>query len=120
MILTPAQLLERIAATPDTIAFADVQATIDAHYRYSPTRFVNGSGGDPVVNPAGTNEGSCRLFAFARLNRLSEAATLACFGHFYRDEVLGDPNGTNHANIRRFMRDGWAGVTFDGEPLQPL
>lgn len=120
MTLTPAQLLERIATQPDRVEFDDVQATIAAHYRYTPTRFTNGSGADPVENAAGTNEGSCRIFAFAKLHQLSEEATLTCFGRFYREEVLGDPTGSNHANIRRFMRDGWAGIAFDGEPLQAL
>lgn len=119
MTLTPEQLLEQIATQPDRVEFDAVQATIAAHYDYTPTRFTNGNGDDAVVNEAGSNEGSCRIFAFARLHDLSEAATLACFGRFYRDEVLGDPTGAGHANIRRFMRDGWAGIAFDGEPLQP-
>ena len=50
------------------------------------------------------------------LNALSEANTLACFGRFYR-EVLNDPTGTSHGNIRAFMRDGWAGICFDGQAL---
>jgi hypothetical protein len=30
-----------------------------------------------------------------------------CFGAYYREEVLGDLEGTNHQNIRNFMKSGW-------------
>jgi hypothetical protein len=97
--------------------FEDTIAVVNAIYSYTPTRFVNGLT-TPVINEAGQNEGSCRIFAFAQLNALTEADTLACFGRFYRD-VLNEPTGTSHGNIRAFMRDGWAGVQFEGEVLQP-
>ena len=97
--------------------FEDTINLINTLYDYTPTRFSNGVV-DTVINDAGQNEGSCRIFAFAQLNQLSPASTLACFGRFYQ-EVLNDPQGTNHGNIRAFMRDGWAGVTFDGIALTP-
>ena len=99
--------------------FEDVIAYINAHYDYTPVRFENGSGANPVVNAAGTNEGSCRLFALARLKQLSEADTVQLFGRFYRHDVLQNPQGSDHANIRRFLRDGWDGIRFDGEALVP-
>jgi hypothetical protein len=68
---------------------------------------------------AGSNEGSCKIFAFAKLNNLSDAQTLACFGHFYRHDVQGNPDGTDHANIRTFMRHGLSQVQFDGDALVP-
>lgn len=43
---------------------------------------------------------------FFCLNHLDEDSTLACFGSYYRDDVLKFPDGTDHGNIRRFMRDG--------------
>lgn len=110
-------LLDRIKQHPAAIDFNEVIAAIDAHYDYTPTRFSNGVEGDKVVNEAGRNEGSCRIFAFARLNGLTEAETLACFGRFYRDDVLHNPDGTDHANIRTFMRHGWGGIHFDGPAL---
>lgn len=116
---TIAQFLQRLATGPDDIAFEDTIAVIEAHYDYTPTAFRNGLGADAVVNAAGTNAGSCRIFAFARLHGLTPAQTLACFGRFYREDVLQNPAGTDHANIRTFMRDGWAGITFEGEPLSP-
>ena len=111
------QLIEQIKTAPEQVEFAQVIAVITAHYRYTQTRFRNGLGADIVVNEAGTNEGSCRIFAFARRNGLSEAETLACFGRYYRDDVLGNPGGSDHANIRTFIKHGWAGVDFGGEPL---
>lgn len=97
--------------------FEDTIAVINAHYDYSPTTFTNGLGEDAVVNNAGTNEGSCRIFAFAQLQDLSPADTLACFGRFHKD-VLATPEGNDHANIRRFMRDGWAGIRFSAPALK--
>lgn len=110
--------LQDLTARPDDIAFERTIAVIAQHYDYTPTTFRNGLGDSAVVNAAGTNEGSCRIFAFARLQQLTQAATLACFGRFYREDVLQHPQGTDHANIRTFMRDGWAGIAFDGEPLR--
>lgn len=113
-----AKLLHRIHSEAQTISFPHIIETINAHYAYTPTQFTNGIGDDCVINAAGTNEGSCRIFAFAQLNDLNEAETLACFGQFYRD-VLNTPNGTDHANIRAFMRHGWKGIHFEGSALAP-
>ncbi len=98
------------------VEFEDAIGVIDAHYRYEPAAFRNGVGSDVICNAAGTNEGSCRIFAFAQQQKLSQAETLTCFGRFYR-EVLAEPEGTSHANIRRFMRDGWDGIHFAASPL---
>ena len=106
--------LERLRATPEQIEFADTIAAIEAHHDYTPTAFRNGA----VDNAAGQNGGSCKILAFGLLAGLSEAETLACFGRYYSDDVLGHPDGTDHANIRNFMRSGWAGVRFDGETLR--
>lgn len=109
------EFLQRLRAG-DT-DFEDTISLINALYDYTPTRFTNGLAGT-LVNEAGQNEGSCRIFAFARLNGLSAEDTLRCFGRHYRD-VLADPAGTAHGNIRNFLRDGWAGIAFDGEALRP-
>ncbi len=112
-----AHLLDRIKNHPEQVEFAEVIAAIDAHYDYRPTAFSNGRGAAAVANPAGTNQGSCRIFAFGQLQGLSEGETLACFGRHYREDVLGNPDGTDHANIRTFMRHGWAGIRFGGPAL---
>ena len=107
--------LERLRRTPDQIEFADTLATIEAHYEYTPTAFRNGA----VDNAAGQNAGSCKIFAFARLQDLDAAQTLACFGRYYRDDVMKHPDASDHQNIRQFMRTGWSGVAFDGQALKP-
>ena len=97
------------------VDFEDTIHVINTLYDYQPTRFANGIT-TVVMNEAGQNEGSCRIFAFALLNNLNEQETLACFGRFYQ-EVLNDPQGSSHGNIRNFMRDGWAGISFEGKAL---
>lgn len=117
--MTLEQLLEKLQ-TQQALNFADVIATIEAHYTYIPQSFTNGLGESRVQNPAGTNEGSCKVFAFGKLQQLSPEQTLACFGEHYR-KVLATPEGTDHGNIRSFMHYGWAGIEFLGtEPALRL
>ena len=106
-------LISKIKSQPEEIDFAEVISAIEAHYDYTPTAFRNGE----TMNEAGSNEGSCKIFAFAQLNQLSPAETLACFGKYYREDVLGNPTGSDHANIRNFMQSGWTGVQFDQAAL---
>lgn len=115
--MTDQDLLKKIFGDGE-INFADVIAYIDAHYHYLPTAFANGSGPDRLLNEAGTNEGSCKIFAFAKDQGLDEKQTLTLFGEHYR-HVLNHPDGSDHSNIRRFMVDGWQGIEFFGQPLSP-
>jgi hypothetical protein len=57
-------------------------------------------------------------FFVAKLNGLSKEETLACFGAFYRNDVLQNPEGTDHQNIRNFIEFGWDGIEFEGQALQ--
>ena len=57
--------------------------------------------------------------AFAQLHELDAARTLACFGRYYREDVLRHPDGSDHANIRTFMRHGPAGIRFARPVLEP-
>ncbi|MFY7827199.1 MAG: HopJ type III effector protein [Flectobacillus sp.] len=107
-------LLSKIKTAPDDIEFQEVIAVIDANYAFTPTKFRNGN----TVNEAGQNSGSCKVFSFAKLNDLNKAETLACFGAFYRNDVLLNPEGTDHQNIRNFMEFGWDGIEFEGQALQ--
>lgn len=111
------ELLNQLETQPDQIDFASVITAIEAHYDYTPQAFSNGVNGNSVNNPAGTNEGSCKVFAFAQLHNLSEFQTLKLFGEHYR-KVLATPDETDHANIRAFMRHGWEGIQFDAPALQ--
>ena len=113
------QLIEQIKTHADSVSFEAVMEVIDAHYDYQPGAFSNGRGDDRVHNPAGSNQGSCKIFAFARLNGLTPSQTLACFGDYYRRDVLQHPEASDHANIRHFMRHGWSGIHFDRFPLTP-
>ena len=114
------ELIKKISTEPDSIDFTEVINTIEKAYHYSPTRFYNGTGSKAVSNEAGANEGSCKIFAFGKLNNLSEKQTLACFGKYYREDVLGHPEDDNHANIRNFMLYGWEGIEFEDEALTPM
>ena len=78
------------------------------------TAFRNGE----LENAAGQNNGSCKLFAFARLQGLSKEQTLACFGAYYRNDVLGNPTGTDHQNIRNFMQYDWDGIAYAESALR--
>ncbi len=103
----------QLSIEPDSISFQQTIALIDALYDFTPTAFVNGE----QHNAAGENNGSCKILAFALLHQLSEPQTLQLFGDYYRLEVLPDPKGSNHSNIRNFMRTGWDGVTFSEQAL---
>jgi hypothetical protein len=106
-------LVEKLKQGP--VDFNEVMATIDAEYNFTPCEFRNGD----QLNEAGSNNGSCKIFAFAQLQQLDQQATLNAFGDFYTKDVLENPEGNDHGNIRNFMREGWAGIHFSGTPLQP-
>lgn len=106
-------LIEKIKNTRNEISFQEVIAFIDSNYESTPTRFINGE----TINEAGENSGSCKVFSFAKLMKLNEAETLSCFGNYYRKDVLENPQGTDHQNIRNFIKFGWSGISFDGQAL---
>lgn len=107
------ELLALLNSDPQSVEFADVINTIDSHYHFSETGFTNGN----TSSDAGQNNGSCKILAFGQLHQLSPQATLACFGKIYFKDVLGNPTGDDHQNIRQFMIHGWSGVKFDSSPL---
>jgi len=107
-------LPEQLKNSPETIQFKEVIAYIDENYDFTPTSFKNGN----TVNEAGQNNGSCKVFSFAKLQGLSKEQTLPLFGEFYREDVLKNPDGTDHQNIRNFMQYGWEGISFEGEALK--
>jgi hypothetical protein len=62
---------------------------------------------DGKTSQPGENEGSCKIFSFARLTGLTNEpieSTLALFGEYYQKDVLGNPNGSDHLNIRGAMK----------------
>jgi len=105
--------LQQLKTSPETVQFENTMAIIDANYQFTPCEFSNGD----LVNAENQNNGSCKIFAFARLHELPEQQTLHCFGDYYRIDVLENPDGTDHQNIRNFMKLGWAGISFNANPL---
>ena len=98
---------------PEAVTFENTMDIIEKHYDFKETAFLNGE----MQNKAGQNNGSCKIFAFGQHNNLTENQTLHCFGNYYREDVLENPRGNDHQNIRNFMEKGWQGINFDGEAL---
>lgn len=109
--MTVDTFLKKLKETPENIEFSELMDVIDSHYTFTETAFKNGS----LQNQAGENTGSCKLFSFAKLNQLDKQQTLACFGAFYREDVLQHPDADNHQNIRNFMQTGWEGIHFTSD-----
>lgn len=114
--VTLADLLAQIKQQEKSIAFEQVMQVIKENYQYQPAVFTNGG----LINEAGTNEGSCKIFYFAQLNTLNYQQILACFGRYYREDVLANPTANDHGNIRNFMKSGWQGIEFKSVALIPL
>jgi len=109
-------LLETLETAPEDLEFAEVMQVIESNYSYTPVNFNCGD----AINDAGSNEGSCKILAFAKMHSVSAEKTPYLFGRFYREDVLNHPEGQDHANIRNFIKSGWDGVSFQREPLQPI
>lgn len=108
------EFLQKLNDSPETVEFNDTMTVIEALYNFTETEFQNGE----LINEAGKNSGSCKLFAFAQLQNLSKEQTLACFGTYYREDVLKNPDSEDHGNIRNFIKNGWSGISFTQSPLQ--
>ena len=96
----------------NSISFSEVIAHIEKDYQHQPTAFKNGN----VYNESTQNQGSAKVFAFAKINNLELDDTLNLFAEHYQ-AVLATPNGTDHQNIRQFMIHGWEGIVFEGDAL---
>lgn len=107
------EFLEKIKVQPQKIVFSDLLDLIEKNYNFTETAFKNGQ----HLNLAGQNSGSCKIFSFAKLHDLNTQQTLACFGAYYREDVLKHPLATDHQNIRQFMISGWAGIDFSSPAL---
>lgn len=99
------------------ISFDETISIITESYHYTASEFSNGLDDDKLINATGTNEGSCKIFAFAQMNKLTQQQTLNLFGDYYRKDVLQDPDGSGHQNIRNFMQFGWQGIHFSQQVL---
>lgn len=108
-----AEFLTKLDEQADTIEFTDTMAVIEENYSFTPVAFTNGD----ILNEADQNNGSCKIFAFGLIKGLTQQKTLACFGSYYRDDVLNNPDGDDHQNIRNFINTSWPGIQFHGRPL---
>jgi len=108
-----AQIIELLTKLKSkSISFGDVLAFIEQHYQHTPTAFKNGQ----AYNGTDQNQGSAKVFSFAKINHLNATDTLLLFAEHYQS-VLESPNGSDHQNIRQFMINGWLGVVFEGDAL---
>ena len=109
------EFLNKLKLEGKSVSFQDTIAVIDANYSFRPTAFSNGN----QSNKAGENNGSCKIFAFAKWHQLDKLQTLSCFGSYYFEDVLENPGGNDHQNIRNFIEFGWDGIRFEEEALLP-
>lgn len=96
----------------DTVANSDVQmddviAVCDREFEYTDSSFSVGA----VENKVGTNVKSSKILSFAYLTKMDTETALKCYGEVYR-EVLVDPDGDSHGNIRALMKGGTECVKF--------
>jgi len=89
----------------DTLKFEELMEVIDTHFEVGLIEFKNGD----IVNKPGENEGSAKLLSYAALSDFDKDTTLTLWGQYYR-EVVADPDGDSHPNIRNFMKTGWDGT----------
>jgi hypothetical protein len=92
----------------DDLTFEEVMEMIDEHFEDGLIEFKNGD----MVNAQGENMGSAKILSYAALSQMDKETTLKLWGQYYR-EVLADPDGDSHPNIRNFMKYGWDGVPFE-------
>ena len=114
--ITLSHLLSQLSLNSAEVSFEQVMQVVNDNYSYTPATFSNGD----LLNDAGTNEGSCKIFYFAKLNKLTEQQTLACFGRYYHKDVLQNPQGSDHGNIRNFIKTAWQGIEFQSVALTAL
>lgn len=97
-----------VEMSADDLTFEEVMENIDEHFEDGLIEFKNGD----IVNAPGENAGSAKLLSYAALSGMDKETTLKLWGQYYR-EVLADPDGDSHQNIRNFMKYGWEGVPFE-------
>lgn len=110
--MTITQFKNKLNNQPNQVLFSETMQVIEENYNFKPTAFKNGN----VKNKAGENSGSCKVFAFALAQNLTQKETLICFGEHYRN-VLEESEGTSHQNIRNFMQFGFEGLSFEKQAL---
>ena len=109
------EFMKTVKKDPKSIEFEQTMAAIEDGFDYSAVAFKCGE----LESSAEQNQGSAKIFSFAKIQKLNKDSTLELFGRFYRDDVLKNPDGDDHGNIRNFIKSGWDGVSFpDGMALK--
>ncbi len=108
------KFLNTLKNNPNDIEFGYTIEVIDSIYHFIPTSFKNGK----LRNELNENNGSCKIFSFAKKHDFSKVQTLQCFGEYYREDVLKHPNNKDHQNIRNFIKNGWKGIQFETQALK--
>jgi hypothetical protein len=96
-----------VEMSADDLKFEDVMNLIEKYYEVGLIEFKNGE----IVNKPGENEGSGKILSYAALSSLDKDTTLKLWGEYFK-EVLSDPDGDSHPNIRNFMKYGWEGTSL--------
>jgi hypothetical protein len=110
--MTIQEFKTKLKSNLSAVIFAETMQVIEDYYTFNPTAFTNGD----IINNAGENNGSWKLFVFAMRQEFTKEETLFCFGEYYQT-VLEDKNGTSHQNIRNFMKTGFKGLSFKNKAL---
>lgn len=104
--------MQTVKSDAASIDFEQTMAAIEDGYDYTAKAFKCGE----LASTAEQNQGSAKIFSFAKDQKLNKDQTLQLFGRFYREDVLKNANGDDHGNIRNFIKTGWDGVTFPDGP----
>ena len=112
-IMSIDEFVTKLKKNPKQLIFSETMNVIEKNYVFTLTAFKNGD----FQNGNAENLGSCKVFSFALKQQLTKEETLACFGQYYFKDVLENPNGTDHQNIRNFMNTGFEGLVFENETL---
>ncbi|CAM1350668.1 HopJ type III effector protein [Tenacibaculum insulae] len=111
--MTIEEFVTKLKNNPKEVVFSETISVIEKYYVFKPSAFKNGD----LENSNAENLGSSKVFSFALKQQLTKEETLACFGQYYFIDVLGNPNGTDHQNIRNFMNSDFEGLVFENETL---
>ena len=112
-MMNTSEFLEKVKQSPESLEFSELMEVIESEYDFTPTAFKNGE----LENAENENMGSCKVFSFAQLHCFTTEQALACFGSYYRQDVLQNPDGSDHQNIRNFMKTSWEGISFNQKAL---
>eukprot|EP00324_Dicrateria_rotunda_P000939 CAMPEP_0206166092 /NCGR_PEP_ID=MMETSP1474-20131121/22831_1 /ASSEMBLY_ACC=CAM_ASM_001110 /TAXON_ID=97495 /ORGANISM="Imantonia sp., Strain RCC918" /LENGTH=182 /DNA_ID=CAMNT_0053569885 /DNA_START=25 /DNA_END=573 /DNA_ORIENTATION=+ len=100
--------ISTVKSSPKSVEFEMTMAAIEDGFDYEPVSFTCGE----LSSAKDQNQGSAKIFSFGKLQKLTKDQTLNLFGRYYREDVLENPDGTDHGNIRNFIKSGWGGVEF--------